>query len=310
MSRYVIKRLILLIPVVLGVSFVVFMIISLTPGDATSVILPGDATEVEIANLRHELGLDLPLPVQYLRYLGNMLRGDLGTSWFTNQPVFASFIERLPATMQLALVSLIIATLIAIPLGVFSALHPGSIIDRAISVISFAGISMPTFWFGLMLILLFSVRLGWLPSGGRGGLKYVIMPAAVWGVRHSSELTRMTRTSMLDVVNSDFIRMARSKGIKEGAVIYGHALKNAIIPVLTIMGSQFAHGLGGATVLETVFSYPGVGRLLIDAIHRQDRPLVMGCMIMITILISVVNLLVDIAYAFVDPRIKAEYKRK
>ena len=299
----------MLIPVLLGVSFVVFMIISLTPGDAADIILPADATEAEFENLRNALGLNDPLLVQYGRYLWDLLHGSLGTSWFTDQPVLEAFLQRLPATLLLTLGTLLVATLVAIPLGVYSSLHPGSIADRALATCSFAGVSMPTFWVGLMLIIVFSVQFGLLPSGGIGSWKNLVLPAVVLGINHSSEIMRMTRASMLDVVNSDFVRMARSKGVKEPTVIYQHALRNAIIPVLTIMGHQFANGFGGSTVIETVFSWPGVGRLMIDSINRQDRPMVIGCMIMITALISLCNLVIDVLYAFLDPRIKAEYKK-
>ena len=309
MLRYVAKRILMLIPVLLGVSFVVFMIISLTPGDAADIILPPDATEAEFENLRNALGLNDPLIVQYGRYLWDLLHGSLGTSWFTDQPVLDSFLQRLPATLVLTLGTLLVATLIAVPLGVYSSLHPGSLVDRTLATISFAGVSMPTFWVGLLMILLFSVQLGLLPSGGFRGPTYIILPAVVLGINHSSEIMRMARASMLDVVNSDFVRMARSKGVKEPVVIFKHALRNAIIPVLTIMGHQFANGFGGSTVIETVFSWPGVGRLMIDSINRQDRPMVMGCMIMVTALISLCNLVIDILYAFLDPRIKAEYKK-
>ena len=309
MLRYVAKRLLMLIPVLLGVSFVVFMIINLSPGDAADIILPPDATEAEFENLRNALGLNDPLLVQYGRYLWDLLHGSLGTSWFTDEPVLQSFLQRLPATLVLTLGTLFVATLVAVPLGVYSSLHPGSLIDRTLATISFAGVSMPTFWVGLLLILLFSVQLGILPPGGFKGWTYVILPAVVLGINHSSEIMRMARASMLDVVNSDFVRMARSKGVKEPVVVFHHALRNAIIPVLTIMGHQFANGFGGSTVIETVFSWPGVGRLMIDSINRQDRPMVMGGMIMVTALISLCNLVIDILYAFLDPRIKAEYKK-
>lgn len=309
MLKYVLKRILMLIPVLIGVSFVVFMIVSLTPGDAVDLILGSDATEVEYEMMRESLGLNDPLIVQYGRYLLNLLKGDLGTSWFTHEAVLTSFMRRLPATLTLTLGTLFVATLVAIPLGVYSSLHPGSPIDRGLAAISFAGVSMPSFWVGLMLIILCSVHLKILPSGGSGTWKHLVLPALVLGINHSSEIMRMARASMLDVVNSDFVRMARSKGVKEPVVIFDHALRNAIIPVLTIMGHQFANGFGGSTVIETVFSWPGVGRLLIESINRQDRPAVMGCMIMVTALISLCNLLVDILYAFVDPRIKAEYKK-
>lgn len=310
MLKYIAKRILMLVPVIIGVSLVVFMIISMTPGDAVDILLPSDATEAEFSMLREKLGLNDPLLVQYGRYLLGMLRGDLGTSWYTNESVFFSFMQRLPATLTLTLAALFASVILAIPLGVYSSLHPGSIADRAFATMSFAGVSMPTFWIGLMLIILFAVQWRVLPSGGSGTFRHLLLPATVLGINHSAEIMRMARASMLDVVNSDFIRMARSKGIKESAVIYHHGLRNAIIPILTVMGHQFANGFGGSTVIETVFSWPGVGRLIIESIHRQDRPMIMGCMILITTLISLVNLLVDILYAFADPRIKAEYKKK
>ena len=309
MHRYIIKRLLQLIPVIIGVSFIVFMIISLTPGDATTALLP-EGTPEQYEALRESLGLNDPLIVQYGRYLWNMLHGDLGTSWFTNDSVLGSFLERLPATAVLALGSLLVATLLAIPLGVYSSLHPNSVIDKIFSAISFVSVSMPNFWLGLLLIILLSAQLGLLPSGGFDSPACLIMPAVVMGLTHAAEMMRMTRASMLEVINSDFVRTARGKGLRERVVVYHHALRNALIPIVTIMGTQFASALNGSTVIETVFSWPGVGRLLVDSINRSDRPMVMGCMIAITITITVCNLAIDILYAYIDPRIKAEYRRK
>jgi peptide/nickel transport system permease protein len=286
------------------------MIINLTPGDATTILLPKDATPAQYERLREELGLNDPLIEQYGRYMLNMIRGSLGVSWYTNESVLGSFAERLPATALLAIGTLFVATLLAVPLGVYASLHPHSALDRVFATASFVGVSMPGFWLGLLLIIVFAANLRWLPSGGSGSPAHLILPSIMLGTNHSAEIMRMTRASMLDVVNSDFVRMARSKGINEPAVIYHHALRNAIIPVITIMGHQFANGLGGSVITETVFSWPGVGRLLIEAINRQDRPMIMGCMIMITAIICICNLFVDILYAFVDPRIKAEYNKR
>ena len=310
MGRYIIKRLLMLIPVILGVSLVVFMIVSMTPGDAALIILPY-GTEEQLDMIREELGLNKPLIVQYLNYILNLCRGNLGVSYYSNASVLGSFLERLPSTALLAFSSMLISVIIAIPLGVYSATHQYSPMDRVANVFALIGNSMPNFWIGLLFILLFSLKLKWLPSGGnRNGLQSLILPALTLGVRHVALIYRMTRSSMLDVVRSDYIRTARSKGLKEKKVIYKHALKNALIPIITVIGSQIGASLGGSVVTETVFSWPGVGRLIVDSINKKDRPMVMGCLIMTTIMISLCTLAVDIIYAFVDPRIKSSYKKK
>ena len=310
MGKYILKRLLMLIPVILGVSLVVFLIVSMTPGDAALIILPY-GTEEQLNEIRESLGLNRPLLVQYGSYVLNMLRGNLGNSYYSNAPVLAAFLERLTSTALLAFSSMLISLIIAIPLGVYSATHQYSGLDRVGNVVALIGNSMPNFWIGLLLIMLFSLKLRWLPSGGnRDGLRSLILPAATLGIRHVALIYRMTRSSMLDVVRSDYIRTARSKGLKERVVIYKHALKNALIPIITVVGSQIGTSLGGSVVTETVFAWPGVGRLIVDSINRKDRPMVMGCLIMTTILISLVTLAVDIIYAYVDPRIKSSYKKK
>lgn len=310
MGKYILKRLLMLIPVILGVSLVVFLIVSMTPGDAALIILPY-GTEEQLNEIRESLGLNRPLLVQYGSYVLNMLRGNLGNSYYSNAPVLTAFLERLPYTALLAFSSMLISLIIAIPLGVYSATHQYSGMDRVGNVVALIGNSMPNFWIGLLLIMLFSLKLRWFPSGGnRDGLRSLILPAATLGIRHVALIYRMTRSSMLDVVRSDYIRTARSKGLKERVVIYKHALKNALIPIITVVGSQIGTSLGGSVVTETVFAWPGVGRLIVDSINRKDRPMVMGCLIMTTILISLVTLTVDIIYAYVDPRIKSSYKKK
>lgn len=310
MGKYILKRLLMLIPVILGVSLVVFLIVSMTPGDAALIILPY-GTEEQLNEIRESLGLNRPLLVQYGSYVLNMLRGNLGNSYYSNAPVLTAFLERLPSTALLAFSSMLISLIIAIPLGVYSATHQYSGMDRVGNVVALIGNSMPNFWIGLLLIMLFSLKLRWFPSGGnRDGLRSLILPAATLGIRHVALIYRMTRSSMLDVVRSDYIRTARSKGLKERVVIYKHALKNALIPIITVVGSQIGTSLGGSVVTETVFAWPGVGRLIVDSINRKDRPMVMGCLIMTTILISLVTLTVDIIYAYVDPRIKSSYKKK
>ena len=310
MGKYILKRLLMLIPVILGVSLVVFLIVSMTPGDAALIILPY-GTEEQLNEIRESLGLNRPLLVQYGSYVLNMLRGNLGNSYYSNAPVLTAFLERLPYTALLAFSSMLISLIIAIPLGVYSATHQYSGMDRVGNVVALIGNSMPNFWIGLLLIMLFSLKLRWFPSGGnRDGLRSLILPAATLGIRHVALIYRMTRSSMLDVVRSDYIRTARSKGLKERVVIYKHALKNALIPIITVVGSQIGTSLGGSVVTETVFAWPGVGRLIVDSINRKDRPMVMGCLIMTTILISLVTLTVDIIYAYVDPRSKSSYKKK
>ncbi|MGB4093578.1 MAG: ABC transporter permease, partial [Ruminococcus flavefaciens] len=212
MSKYIVRRILSLVPVLIGVSFVVFIIISMTPGDAVDILLPPDATEAEFEMLREEFGLNKPLLLQYWRYLAGMLRGDLGTSWYTHDSVFVSFVQRLPATAALTLASMLVSIVLAIPLGVFSSLHPGSPADKAFATMSFLGVSMPSFWIGLMLIIVFAVQWRILPSGGSGTPAHLVLPSIVLGINHSAEIMRMTRASMLDIINSDFIRMARSKG--------------------------------------------------------------------------------------------------
>ena len=309
MIRYIIKRLILLIPVIIGVSFIVFVIVSMTPGDAALIILPY-GTEAELEQIRDELGLNDPLIVQYFRYLFDMFKGDLGVSYYSNKDVFASYMERLPATFLLAFSSMVISAIIAVPLGTYSATHQYSRLDQACNVFALFGNSMPNFWIGLLAIMLFALHLRILPSGGsNAGLKSLILPAMTLGVRHVALVYRMTRSSMLDVVHSDYVRTARAKGLKEKIVINKHALRNAWIPIITVVGTQMGTSLGGSVVTETVFSWPGVGRLVVDSINRKDRPMVMGCLVLTTIMISLTNLLVDILYAYVDPRVKAEYKR-
>lgn len=310
MLRYIFKRILMLIPVIIGVSVVVFFIVSLTPGDAALLILP-EGTEEQLAEVRHQLGLDRPLIVQYLDYLGNLCRGNFGYSYFGNNSVLDSFLQRLPNTFVLGCASIIVGMVIAIPLAIYSATHQYSVLDGVSSVVSLLGVSMPNFWVGLLLMLVFSLNLRWLPTGGNeAGLKSLIMPAITLGTHNAGIVYRMTRSSMLEVIRSDFVRTARSKGLRERVVVFKHALGNAWIPIITVIGGQVAHVVSGSVVTEKIFSWPGVGRLLIDAINQKDRPMVMGTLILITIFIALLNLAVDILYAFIDPRVKAEYKKK
>lgn len=308
MHKYVLKRLIMLIPVLLGVSFIVFSIMYMTPGDPAQIILGQNANEETIMELREEMGLNDSFLVQFVRFVSGAVTGDFGRSYQSNRVVFAEILNRFPATLKLAGLGILISVLIGIPVGIISATKQYSMFDNVSMVLALLGASMPCFWAGLMLILVFSVWLGMLPSGGYGGILYYILPAITLGTSSAAAITRMTRSSMLEVIRQDYIRTARAKGVAEKKVITKHALKNALIPIITVIGLQFGYLLGGAILTETVFSWPGVGRLMVDAIKQKDTPMVQGLVVFIAVTFSVVNLLVDILYSYVDPRIKSQYK--
>lgn len=299
----------MLIPVTILTSFIVFLIINLAPGDVVAQLTGGDATPEEVAEIRADLGLDQPIIVRYLKYLSGLVRGDLGKSYLNGRSVFDAYMEKLPATLKLALASIFVSIIISIPLGISSAVHHGSIRDNVGMVAALLGLSMPNFWLGLLLIIAFSLNLGWLPSGGAEGFKSIILPAITVGTGLTAMLTRTTRSSMLDVIRQDYLRMARAKGVPEKVVIRKHALRNALIPVITVIGTQLGSCLGGAILTETVFAWPGVGRLILDAVNSRDIPMVTGCIILKTITISIILLIVDLLYAVVDPRIRAQYAK-
>lgn len=309
MFRYIMKRILMMIPVLIAVSFVVYFLMDLAPGDIISSMAPQDATEAEIEMMREELGLNGSLIERYFRYLGDLLKGDMGMSLSLKRPVADVFFERFPATLELALAATVVALAISIPLGIAAATHHRSFLDGFSMVTAMLGLSMPGFWLGLLLILFFSHQLGWLPSGGSGGIVHLILPAIALGAGQAGSLTRITRSSMLDVIRQDYLRTARAKGVSEKMVIRKHALKNALIPIITVFGSTLGNLLGGAVAIETVFSWPGIGRLTVSAINTRDITLATGCIIMFTVLLTVTMLLVDIAYAYVDPRIKAQYSK-
>lgn len=308
MHKYVLKRLLLLIPVMIGVTFIVFGIMHLTPGSPAKIKLGEMAKPEQIEALEKEMGLDKPFIVQYVNYMKKAVTGDFGRSYLSNREVFTEVLQRFPATLKLAIASMVIAVVIGIPVGIISATKQYSVLDSVTMVLALIGVSMPVFWLGLMLILVFSVKLGVLPSSGASTLQHLILPAITLGLSSTAIITRMTRSSMLEVIRQDYIRTARAKGVPERAVINKHALRNALIPVVTVIGLQFGSLLGGAVLTETVFSWPGVGKLMIDSIKKQDRPVVLACIIFISITFSVVNLGVDILYAFIDPRIKSQYQ--
>ena len=312
MLAYTLRRLLLAVPVMLIVATGVFLLLRLTPGDPAGIILGPDATEERRLELRRQLGLEDPLPVQYVRWLAKAARGDLGQSIFLNKPVTAAILERAQPTLLLTIMALLVALLIGLPTGMIAAQHRGSWIDLATMSVAMVGIAMPTFWLGLNLIFLFAVTLRWLPVAGYeplsagpwASIRHLILPALTLGVAQGALLARMTRSMMLQTLSQDYVRTARAKGLAERAVVIRHALRNAAIPLLTVIGLSFAALMGGAVVTEQIFTLPGVGRLLIQAIGRRDFPLVQGTVLVIAALYVLINLLVDLLYAVVDPRIR------
>lgn len=308
MYRFILKRLIMLIPVLIGVSFVVYGLMAMIPGDPVYQVLSEDATEEQIAETRAEMQLDKPFLVRYANYMLNLMKGDMGTSYISKRSVFETFMQRFPATLELGIASILFAIVLAVPLGILSATHHNSLLDTAGSTVAILGMSMPNFWLGLLLILAFSNKLGWFPSGGnKAGLISLVLPAITEGAYLMAFIMRTTRSSMLEVIRQDYIVTAKAKGVGKNAVIFKHALKNALIPIVTATGMNFAYVLGGPALTETVFSWPGVGRLVVDSMNEKDYPMVTGCLVLSTLVVSVVNLLVDILYAYLDPRIKAQY---
>lgn len=310
MYRYVIKRLLLMIPVIIGVSFLIFVIMDMAPGDAVDLMAPEGATAEDLDAIRHDLGLDQPVIIRYVKYMGGMLHGDLGVSYVSKTDVFDTYMQKLPATIKLSFASILVSVILSVPLGIYAATKQGSIQDNISMILAMIGLSMPNFWLGLLLIIAFSLKLGWFPSGGDQTLSSIVLPAITIGTGLMATLTRTTRSSMLDVLRQEYLRTARAKGVPEKIVVSSHALRNALIPIITIIGTQLAGVLGGSVLTETVFAWPGVGRLIVDSLNMRDTPLVTGSIIMTTILLSIILLLVDLLYAVVDPRIKAQYMTK
>ncbi len=304
MGWYVVRRLFLVIPTLVGVSIAVFAMVRLIPGDPALAMAGPHATPQYVEFVRHDLGLDQPLHVQYGRFLSSLLRGNLGNSTRTRRPVTAELWDRFPHTVELTLASLFIATVLGLPAGIISAAKRYSIFDNISMLVALIGVSMPVFWLGLMLMLLFSVTLGWFPSVGRGTLLHLFLPALTLGASSMAFVARITRSSMLEVLKQDYVTTARAKGLRERRVIYEHALKNALIPVVTVMGLQLGILLGGAVLTETVFAWPGVGRLMVDSIQARDYPVVQGAVLLLAVAFVMVNLVVDLTYGLLDPRIK------
>jgi len=314
MFRYILKRVLMLIPVLLGVTFLVFFIMSLTPMDAAEIKLGNEGSQEDLVRLREELGLNDPFIIQYVKYIGGLVRGDMGTSYKDQQSVADQIASKLPNTMLLASSAVLIAILIGIPAGIISARLQYTPFDYITTVFALTGAAVPVFWLGLIGVLLFSLKLGWLPAAGMGHgflgtLKSLILPALAVSTSTCAMVTRMTRSSMLEVMRQDYIDTARAKGIKESIVTFRHMLKNALIPIITVVGLQFGVLLGGSVITENVFAWPGLGRFVVDSIRSKDIPCVLGSVVVIAVVFSVVNLIVDILYAFVDPRIKSQYSR-
>lgn len=304
MLKYILKRLLYAVFVLWGVATIVFFLVRLT-GDPIAIMLPPDATQEQIDQLTATFGLDKPYLEQYVRYLQNLLQLNFGYSLRYYQPVFGLIMERMPATIKLAGTAMLFALLLAIPAGIIAALKRGSVLDQGIMALLMVGQSMPVFWVGILMIMFFSVRLGWFPTGGYGdgGLRYVFLPAVALGMHYMALTARLLRSSLIGVMNTDYVRTARAKGLIPKKVITRHALQNALLPTVTVIGLQIGGLLGGSIVTETVFAWPGVGQLLVQSISFRDFPMIQACVILLAGVFILVNLLVDILYVFIDPRI-------
>jgi peptide/nickel transport system permease protein len=314
--RYLARRLLLLVPVLVGVSIVIFGVLHLSPGDPAEIMLGSQATKEDLARLRESLGLNEPLPVQYAHWIGHVVRGDLGRSIWMKRPVLPEVLGRLGATLLLTGTALLLSTVGGLALGVASAAWPRSLLDRSSAVASLFGASMPSFWLGIVLMVVFALWLGWLPASGMyasyggGGLgdllSHLILPAVTLAAASITIIARLTRSTMLEALGQDFVRTARAKGVAEAGVLLRHGLKNALIPIVTVVGVQAGYLLGGAVLTETVFAWPGVGTLMVQGILARDFPLVQGCVLVVALAFAVINLAVDLLYAWLDPRIHYE----
>jgi len=304
MFNYLIKRLISAVPVLIGISLLLFLMLRMLPGDPAQVLAGQMASLEEIENIRHQLGLDRPIYEQYGVFLSRLVRLDLGRSARTQNPVIEEVWARLPNTLTLAVAAITLACLFGIPAGIISAVKPYSWIDYLVTLSALFGISMPVFWLGLMLVVVFSIMLKWLPAGGTGSWQHVILPSITLAAFVVAFIARMTRSTLIETLSQDFTTTARSKGLPEKVVVVKHALRNALIPIITVVGLQFGFLLGGAVLTETVFAWPGVGRLIVDSIMARDYPMIQGAILIFGLLYIFVNLIIDLIYAFVDPRIR------
>ena len=307
MYKYILKRIGLMIPVLIGISIIIFTIISLTPGNPARLILGERATQEAINQLNDELGYNDPLPVKYVNYMIDLFQGDMGTSYRTGGSVISEIGERFPVTLLLAVVDIFLTAVISIPLGVYIAIKKNSIADNVLTIVALIFTAMPSFWLGMLLMLVFAVGLNILPATGSDSFACFILPAFTVALLSVAQIMRMTRSSMLETLRSDYMRTARAKGVKENKIIWKHAIRNALLPVVTTMGVNFGWALGGSVITETVFGMSGVGTLTLLSVRSKDVPLVMGCVLFMSLLFSLITLVVDISYAYIDPRIKAQY---
>ncbi|MDD4781685.1 MAG: ABC transporter permease [Tissierellia bacterium] len=309
MLKFIFKRLMMIIPVILGISFIIFSIMALTPGDPARLMLGENATQEDVEKLREEMGLNDNFVVRYFNYMKDVIRGDFGISYRNRIPVFDEVFARFPNTLVLAFWGISLSVMIGVPIGIISAVKQYSIIDTVSLGVALILTSIPAFWLGLMLILLFSLKLDLLPSTGVETWKHFILPSVTLAAGTMATLIRMTRSTMLEVIRQDYIRTARAKGATENRIIFKHALRNALLPVITIIGINFGFQLGGAMVIETVFAMPGLGTLMITSVRLKDTPMVMASVLFVAIAVSLVNLLVDLLYSYIDPRIKSQYAK-
>ena len=311
MGRYILKRLLWMIPIIIGIVILIFTILHLVPGDPARMILGVTATPEEIAAMRHKLGLDQSFLVQLATYMGGLFfHLDMGNSYVTGVPIAHEILSRLPRTLGLGMISMLISFVVGVLLGILAGTHQNRWQDRFCMMIALAGVSMPAFWLALMLVLLFSVQLGWLPASGMGSIQHYIIPAIATSFGGIAGIARQARSSVLETIRSDYVTTARSKGLKQREVVIKHILPNALIPIITVAGASFAGVFGGSVIIETVFSINGIGLYMMSGITSRDYPVVQGCVVLLGIIFSLCMLLVDIAYAFVDPRIKAQYENE
>ena len=303
MTRFLLARLALLVPTLAGVLALTFFLLYVAPGDPVEAMVGERADPETIARLRAELHLDDPVPLQFARYVGGVLQGDLGTSYITRRPILGDLLQRFPATLRLAAAAMLFAAVTGIGIGIYGAWRPGGWADRVSALGAYLGVSFPVYWVGLILILAFAVHLRWLPPSGSGGLEYLILPAIALGMRSVAFLSRITRAAMQEVLGSDFVRTARAKGLGEGRVVLSHALRNALLPVVTVLGLDFGSYLTGSILTETIFSWPGVGRYVLTAIDKRDLPAIQGSILFLSVVFVFVNLVTDLIYAKVDPRV-------
>jgi len=306
MIRFLVRRLLLTIPVLVGIGTLVFLLIHLVPGDPVQTMLGESASASDVAALRTRLGMDRPLYVQYASFMKGAATGNLGTSLRTSQPVAALLAERMPATFELAVAAMFFAVLVALPLGILAASRSGTAVDHLATMAALAGISVPNFWLGPLLAIVFSIELGWLPVSGRGTLANLVLPAITLGAPLAAILARMTRASVVEELGELYILAARARGVSRVRAVLKHALRNSLIPIVTVVGLQFGSVLTGAVITETIFAWPGIGRLLVQSISARDYPAVQGCILLIAVVYVGANLLVDVAYGWLDPRIRYE----